>query len=73
VRVCIEVTWKHGRPAGILGSVEDWDSVSASASAVELVGPCDWSAWKDVYRVLPNGPARAGWRHYVVAEGATDG
>jgi hypothetical protein len=69
---CIEVRWEHGRPAGILGSVEEWESVRASARAVERVGPCEWPAWKDVYRVLLDGAAPAAWRHYVVAEGAID-
>jgi hypothetical protein len=86
--VCIEVRWERGRPAGILGGVEDWERVTASACAVERVGTYDWPAWKDVYRVLPHGPAcadppsdpggppapRGGeeWRHYLVGAGAID-
>jgi hypothetical protein len=68
VTACIEVRWEHDGPAGILGAVEEWESVKAGARVVEWVGPVQWPSWEGVYRVLMGEPPRADWRHYMVAE-----
>jgi hypothetical protein len=73
VTACIEVRWEQNGPAGILGGVEEWESVKAVALAVEWVGPVQWSTWRGVYRVLPRTPAGADWRHYLVAEDVSGG
>jgi hypothetical protein len=73
VTACIEVRWEQNGPAGILGGVEEWESVKATASVVEWVGPVQWSTWRGVYRVLPRAPAGADWRHYLVAEEVSGG
>lgn len=66
-----------GRVYNVLGTVEEWDQVTARAAAVDRVESLTgWGMWSGIYRVKFTRELRIGhsvvqgitWHHYFVAE-----
>ena len=63
---CLEGTWRAGTCLAILGAVQEWQEVRATAKAVERIEElAGWGVFTAVYRVESVSGQR---RHYFVAE-----